>query len=138
MQKSGNFPSSLIVSGVSVIGTMPVIGGGFADIWQGEVKGTLVALKVLRIFGQTEDRIVAFNVSQNLVVNLLSDLAVGALSRSYDMAILHEHKCLSILWRMHRRVRSSDRSCISLVSEWKSGKLSEIEPACRQETIGSC
>lgn len=36
------------------LGSHPVGGGGFADIWQGELLGRTVALKVLRLFGQTD------------------------------------------------------------------------------------
>ncbi len=80
MQKSGKFPSSVIVSSVSAIGARPVTGGGFADIWQGQAKGTLVALKVLRLFGQIEDFTAAFNVRFSRIINHLSYPIIGALS----------------------------------------------------------
>ncbi|TDL23532.1 kinase-like protein [Rickenella mellea] len=48
-------PPYLFIPGVQKIGTNAVGGGGFADVWRGELEGKPVALKVLRIFGpQTE------------------------------------------------------------------------------------
>jgi hypothetical protein len=115
VQKSGNFPSSVIVSGVSAVDERPVTGGGFADIWRGQAKGTLVALKVLRLFGQIENLTTASNVGWSCITNHLSYIIAGAPSRGYDMEILQERECLSILWRMRRRVRSSYRAGIALV-----------------------
>ncbi|TDL22584.1 kinase-like protein [Rickenella mellea] len=44
-------PSYLFIPGVQRIGKNAVGGGGFADVWKGELAGKIVALKVLRIFG---------------------------------------------------------------------------------------
>ena len=53
---TGQFPRSLIVGGISCLSSYPILGGGFADIWQGRlIDGTVVALKVLRVFSNTEE-----------------------------------------------------------------------------------
>lgn len=48
-QRSGLYPESLIVSGVQV-GDVAVAGGSFGTVWEGEVNGHAVAVKVLRVF----------------------------------------------------------------------------------------
>ncbi len=47
-----------VVGGSNTTGpdTIAVAWGGFADIWKGTFKGELVALKVLRLYGQPEDQ----------------------------------------------------------------------------------
>ena len=53
---TGQFPRSLIVDGINCLSSYPILGGGFADIWQGRlIDGTVVALKVLRVFRNTEE-----------------------------------------------------------------------------------
>lgn len=67
MQKGGIFPSSDNVSGISKVGSEPVVSGGFADVYKGQVGGSLVALKVLRFLRRVEDSTAAFNVGSNFV-----------------------------------------------------------------------
>ncbi|TDL21254.1 kinase-like protein [Rickenella mellea] len=43
-------PSYLFLSGVKRSGAYAVTGGGFADVWRGELEGKPVALKVVRVF----------------------------------------------------------------------------------------
>ncbi|TDL20654.1 kinase-like protein [Rickenella mellea] len=54
VSKTGILPSRLFKCGARRVGRNPVIGGGFADVWRGELKGESVALKVLRIFQRGE------------------------------------------------------------------------------------
>lgn len=49
-EKHGILPRSIFMTGISRIGDNPVHGGGFADVWKGELNGKFLALKVLRIF----------------------------------------------------------------------------------------
>ncbi len=55
-------PPCLVVTGVSRVGTNPVAGGGFADIWKGLLDGEVVALKVLRIYGGIENHAATYKV----------------------------------------------------------------------------
>ncbi|TDL17031.1 kinase-like protein [Rickenella mellea] len=56
VQEKKTVPPYLFLSQVRRFGTNPVTGGGFADIWKGEWQHKIVALKVLRIFGNAGDR----------------------------------------------------------------------------------
>ncbi|KAL5480351.1 hypothetical protein ACEPAI_1621 [Sanghuangporus weigelae] len=49
-EKRGILPSNIFLSGVHRVGSSPVHGGGFADVWKGEYEGRTVALKILRIY----------------------------------------------------------------------------------------
>ena len=42
------------VGNVERIGKDPIAGGGFADVWRGYHSDREVALKVIRVYGQTE------------------------------------------------------------------------------------
>jgi len=55
VNKTGVLPKYLFQYRVKRIGRNPIAGGGFADVWRGELRGKVVALKVLRHFEQTED-----------------------------------------------------------------------------------
>ncbi|TDL23525.1 kinase-like protein [Rickenella mellea] len=52
---AGNLPANIFVHDVQRISSRPLMGGGFADIWQGEFRGRPVALKELRIFDRSGD-----------------------------------------------------------------------------------
>lgn len=74
VRKGRMLPSSILLEDVSPMGAMPVTAGGFADIWQGRVNnGTIVALKVLRIFNQVDDLSTAFDVRFLIFGNERSD-----------------------------------------------------------------
>lgn len=51
VRESGQLPKYLFISGVKRIGDNPISGGGFSDVWEGEVNGKRMALKVIRRFG---------------------------------------------------------------------------------------
>ncbi|KAF9022754.1 hypothetical protein BDZ89DRAFT_956290 [Hymenopellis radicata] len=59
-------PSSFFCRNVRRVGTHPVSGGGFADIWKGSIAGKTVCVKVLRFFS-------ANATGQNLVKVTLKD-----------------------------------------------------------------
>ncbi|TDL20527.1 kinase-like protein [Rickenella mellea] len=48
------FPDSLILSGVQRTRMDPSAGGGFADIWRGQLSTRCIAIKALRIFEQSD------------------------------------------------------------------------------------
>ncbi|KAI5116420.1 hypothetical protein M0805_001383 [Coniferiporia weirii] len=56
VKASGSLPHYLFLSNVTHVGSHPVSGGGFADVWKGTFGGRIVALKVLRIFGHPSER----------------------------------------------------------------------------------
>lgn len=55
VNKTGKLPEYLFQNQVKRLGRNPITGGGFADVWRGDLHGKVVALKVLRHFEQTED-----------------------------------------------------------------------------------
>lgn len=88
VSKGQTLPRGLLVTGVQRIGAHPVAGGGFADVWQGVLRGAPVALKVLRVFGDPKERTATYQVCQSRFVlcqRLVADIFVGFLQRSHDM-----------------------------------------------------
>lgn len=69
--RTGFLPRYIFLSAVKRIGTNSVVGGGFADIWKGVVRGRLVALKVLRIFDHQLRREEIHKVS--ILISVTSD-----------------------------------------------------------------
>ena len=51
----GIVPSTLYLQTVKRTGSAPFAGGGFSDVWMGELDGVLVVLKVMRFFEGTDD-----------------------------------------------------------------------------------
>ncbi|KAH7919383.1 kinase-like protein [Leucogyrophana mollusca] len=47
-------PKRLVLRNVNIRGTSQVDGGGFGDIWAGEMAGQVVAVKMMRVFGTRE------------------------------------------------------------------------------------
>ena len=43
-----------MIENVEVVGSRPIDGGGYADIWTGRLGQSLVCLKILRIFEESE------------------------------------------------------------------------------------
>ncbi len=66
MIKEGILPDQLMLRGVEKAGNNAVAWGGFADIWKGTFRGELVALKVLRLYGQPENQKVLINVCMSI------------------------------------------------------------------------
>jgi hypothetical protein len=52
--ESGLYPKCLIQRDIQLIGHHPFGGGGFGDVWRGLMKGHLVAVKVLRMFEESD------------------------------------------------------------------------------------
>ncbi|KLO08915.1 kinase-like protein [Schizopora paradoxa] len=55
VNRTGILPKYLFQHEAKRQGRNPIAGGGFADVWLGQLHGKLVALKVLRHFEQSED-----------------------------------------------------------------------------------
>ncbi|KAL0578928.1 hypothetical protein V5O48_003076 [Marasmius crinis-equi] len=47
-------PKCLMIEGVKKHGDFPVGGGGFADVWKGEIKEQMVCLKVVRVYKNSD------------------------------------------------------------------------------------
>jgi hypothetical protein len=60
---SGLYPECLVQKDIQIIGNHPVGGGSFGDVWKGLMKDQLVAVKVLRIF-EDSDKAQLFKVSK--------------------------------------------------------------------------
>ena len=54
VRRSGELPGYLIIRDVEKLGSNPVGGGGYSDVWQGLLRRNLVAMKVLRLFNVTD------------------------------------------------------------------------------------
>lgn len=55
VEVTGILPDNLFIQQAKKEGDNPVAGGGFADVWKGEVKGETISLKVIRVFDMTVD-----------------------------------------------------------------------------------
>ncbi|KAK1215505.1 Rho guanine nucleotide exchange factor [Marasmius sp. AFHP31] len=49
-KKSGMYPRCLKINNVEKMGSYPVAGGGFGDVWKGRVANEIVCLKVVKIY----------------------------------------------------------------------------------------
>lgn len=54
VKEAGQLPSSIVINDVKRQTSNPVAGGGFADIWMGMQESVKVAMKVLRIYEESE------------------------------------------------------------------------------------
>ena len=66
----GILPSSFYLQNVKRTGTSPFAGGGFSDVWMGEMDETQVVLKALRFFEAVDD---PENKRQVCKLNMISD-----------------------------------------------------------------
>lgn len=82
--KEGTLPEQLMVRGAERLGDHAVAWGGFADIWKGTLEGELVALKVIRLYGQPEERKASIGVCTSI-----SRFDKACLIRSRDSARRH-------------------------------------------------
>ena|SRR5882762_2419391 len=51
---SGLYPECMMLKGLELSGNSAIDGGGFGDIWKGLFKGQEIAVKILRIFSQSD------------------------------------------------------------------------------------
>ncbi|KAJ8077641.1 hypothetical protein PM082_002074 [Marasmius tenuissimus] len=58
-KKSGIFPKCLKINNVKKLGSHPVAGGGFGNVWKGRIADEIVCLKVVEVYP-------AFDVQQLL------------------------------------------------------------------------
>lgn len=99
VQHTGILPQYLFISNTKRQGANPLMGGGFADVWRGELNQQLVALKVLRIFEQGERRRKILQVCSIFYGKLvISNVNPGFLQRGNDMEATQSRKCSTLLW----------------------------------------
>ncbi|TDL23005.1 kinase-like protein [Rickenella mellea] len=67
-RKTGCYPDCLLLDSVEKCGASAIAGGGFADIWQGNMGSVPVALKALRIFKKKPQERALKNFSHEAVV----------------------------------------------------------------------
>lgn len=53
-RKSGLYPDTLLQSEVTMEGEYPVAAGQFGDVWKGTLHGCTVAVKVLKLYVQSD------------------------------------------------------------------------------------
>ena len=63
---SGKVPSSLLINGLERSEDLPYTGGGFSDVFRGNLKGQKVAIKALRIFAFPEEAHKVYQVSSTI------------------------------------------------------------------------
>ena len=120
MNTSGQLPNFLFISGVRRVGENPVGGGGFADVWEGEVFGRRVALKVIRIFGLASPRSelhqVRFSIACENASNNIFDFpfSLGFLQRSNVVATVPPPERVAFLRRMYRRILATAGNGLTL------------------------
>ncbi|KAK1215506.1 Protein kinase of the Mitotic Exit Network [Marasmius sp. AFHP31] len=49
-KKSGMYPKCLKINNVERLGSYPVAGGGFGDVWKGKIANEIVGLKVVKVY----------------------------------------------------------------------------------------
>ena len=85
----GVVPSTLYLQAVKRTGSSPFSGGGFSDVWMGELDGISVGLKVMRFFEGTDDLDSKYKVRITSVID-----------RNYDTYSHHKILCKeAIVWR---------------------------------------
>ena len=52
-QSSGLYPECLVLDGINLRGN-PVAGGGFGDVWKGDLVGQMIAIKVLKVYDKSD------------------------------------------------------------------------------------
>lgn len=98
VRDSGNLPRILILNNIRRISSNPVCGGGFADVWKGMKSEEVVALKVLRIYGQDAASKQTRQVRRVSSIGPLSYLQKGFLYGGNDLASIQSQKRHAVLW----------------------------------------
>ncbi|KAK1230419.1 Protein kinase of the Mitotic Exit Network [Marasmius sp. AFHP31] len=49
-KKSGMYPKCLKINNIERLGSYPVAGGGFGDVWKGKIANEIVGLKVVKVY----------------------------------------------------------------------------------------
>ncbi|TDL15027.1 kinase-like protein [Rickenella mellea] len=101
-KRYATYPDSLLIHNVHLLGTHPVAGGGFADIWKGRLGGQAMALKAFRIFFHA------------IILNHLQGF-------SHEAVIWRQlrHRNILPFYGIFKGTHSFDRLC--LVSPWMEG-----------------
>ncbi|KAL0056869.1 Rho guanine nucleotide exchange factor [Marasmius tenuissimus] len=66
--KSGLCPKCLTINNVKKLGTEPLAGGGFGDVWKGEIEDQTVCLKLARVFTHSDIQKVVKEYMQEALV----------------------------------------------------------------------
>ena len=123
------------VGNVERIGYNPIAGGGFADVWRGYHSDQEVALKVIRVYGQTESGEQILRVRPSGICLLCSRPSLIDYNQTFCAEALVWHRV------QHRHVMPFIGVCViefapqyALVSPWmKNGNMSDYirkEPSC--------
>ena len=104
--KTGQFPRILILDDIARLSSYPILGGGFADIWQGKLSdGTKVALKVLRLFSNTEEEKARINKVGSTDILAIGHILIlmneGISFRGYNMVTASTSEHLTVSWSMY-------------------------------------
>ncbi|TDL22521.1 kinase-like protein [Rickenella mellea] len=116
---------NLLTRGVRRLDSNPVAGVGHADIWRGELRGELVALKVMRIFGGMTHDIISAVKEEAMVMQRLVHVNVLPFYGICDDEF-RPHFSLVFPWMENGPVlsfleRNSDTNRLSLVRGIASG-----------------
>ena len=87
--KTGQFPRILILDDITRLSPYPILGGGFADIWQGKLSdGTKVALKVLRLFSNTEEEKARINKVSSANILTIEHILIQRMKEFHSETII--------------------------------------------------
>ena len=106
ISKTGKLPRILILDDIARLSSYPILGGGFADIWQGKLSdGTKVALKVLRLFSNTEEEKTRINKVGSTDILAIGHILIlmneGISFRGHYMVTAATPKHSTVPWGMH-------------------------------------
>jgi hypothetical protein len=99
---SGLYPECMTLRGIELLGDSAIDGGGFGDIWKGLLRGQEIAVKVLRIFRQSDKvQLLKVSLCTRDHDQLPSSWDIpGVYIRGCDLAPTEPSKCSSILRRI--------------------------------------
>ncbi|TDL14172.1 kinase-like protein, partial [Rickenella mellea] len=102
-KKSGTYPDCLSLSQIQPLGSHPIAGGGFADIWKGEFMGRPVALKAIR---------------KEMVFQVTNSITLLSLDFAHEAVVWRQlrHRNILPFYGIFKGDHTLDRLC--LVSPW--------------------
>ena len=100
---------------MKVIGDAAVAGGSYADVWKGEVRGEVVAIKLMRIFGSDVPKFLKVHESCSSFIQDVFTFRSGVLARSSLVGTVVPSQCTAFYGIYHW---NEERSRVCLVSPW--------------------
>ena len=115
-RRSGQYAECLVLKGVQQVGQDPVAGGSVGDVWKGQIQGQVVAIKVMKVYQQSD---VAQLMKVCSVDHLrILDADLGMQEFSHEIAVWRQllHPNILPLYGVYHLGGNKSRVC--LVSPW--------------------